>query len=87
MIFAQELKSIITLTPPKVSSNIEMQYRVKCPGDTDFTENTLTCNNAGDIDDEVSLRILLLKVFVSILKTFELNKMFLFFIVEILFND
>merc|ERR1719457_246923 len=48
-----ELKSIITLTPPKVSSNIEMQYRVKCPGDTDFTENTLTCNNAGDIDDEV----------------------------------
>jgi len=51
-----ELKSIITLNLPTVPDNVEMQYRVKCPGSTDYLEGDIGCNNAGNIDDEVQFQ-------------------------------
>lgn len=51
-----ELKSLIELTPPTVPSNVEMAYEVLCPNSTEFRQNTLKCENAGNLGDEVVFR-------------------------------
>ena len=50
--FFQQIRARVQLNDPNVPENIDISWRVLCPGETEWMDNSLLCNNV-TLENEV----------------------------------